>query len=73
MDAEAKSESYIDAARAVLASSTVDAEAYFHEAVAVASRICRTSCIDVEFYSDPADGVFKALLEIGACARRPYR
>ena len=39
MDAEAKSESYIDAARAVLPGSTVDAKAYFDEAVAVASRI----------------------------------
>ena len=39
MDAEAKSESYIDAARAVLAGGTADAKAYFDEAVAVASRI----------------------------------
>ena len=39
MDAEAKSESYLDAARAVLAGSTADAKAYFDEAVAVASRV----------------------------------
>lgn len=38
-DAENKSEGYIDAARAILAVSKPDAEAYFNEAVAVASRI----------------------------------
>ena len=39
MDAEAKSESYLEAARAVLVGSTADARAYFDEAVAVASRV----------------------------------
>ncbi len=39
MDAEEKSRSYIETARAVLADSTADAKAYFDEAVAVASRI----------------------------------
>ena len=38
-DAEAKSEGYIEATRAVLAAGAADAKTYFDEAVAVASRI----------------------------------
>jgi hypothetical protein len=38
-DAESKSEGYIDAARAILLVSKSDAEAYFNEAVEVASKI----------------------------------
>ena len=38
-DAEQKSEGYIDAARAILTISKADAEAYFNEAVEVASKI----------------------------------
>ena len=60
MDAEAKSESYIDAARAVLAGSTVDAKAYFDEAVAVASRI-----------GDENVPRWQAMLELAERAGRP--
>ena len=38
-DAESKSGGYIDAARAVLATSTTEAKAYFDEAVTVASKV----------------------------------
>lgn len=38
-DAENKSDGYIDAARSILAFSRIDAEAYFNEAVEVASKI----------------------------------
>lgn len=70
MDAEEKSRSYIETARAVLAASTADAKTYFDEAVTVASRVGDENVPRWEAMLDLAERVGRREVSVPAVAYR---